>query len=291
VQAQLRQYIANDIILEPKHEQVVSDGDSANINFVGKLDGVEFENGSANDYELIIGSKSFIDNFEQQLIGMKAQETKDINVTFPQQYQEPSLAGKPVTFTVTVNKVSIPKLPEMSEEYLKKFNIDVKDEKEFSKYIENQLYEAKQYQQFTDLKQQITKQIMALSKINYIPEHLLIQEKNRLHDQLTQEASKQNQSLLEHVQQQGYETLDAYDKYEQIMAENNLVFAFAIDKIIQELDIKIDESDLNDYFAKAAKVYNIAPDKIRDVFADHMNSIESFVLHEKVMKTIAEYYV
>lgn len=107
-----------------KDEQVIAEGDYATFDFVGSVDGVEFPGGKADNYELQIGSKQFIPGFEDQMIGMKAEETKDIKVTFPENYGEKSLAGKEAVFKVTVHEVKVEKLPELTDEYVANLKID-----------------------------------------------------------------------------------------------------------------------------------------------------------------------
>ena len=83
-------------------EREIKNGDTATIDFSGSIDGVKFDGGTATDFDLEIGSKSFIDNFEDQLVGLKKGDKKDVKVTFPAEYHEPSLAGKPAFFAVEV---------------------------------------------------------------------------------------------------------------------------------------------------------------------------------------------
>lgn len=92
-------------------EGEVADGDIANINYVGKIDGVQFDGGTADNYDLTIGSNTFIDDFEEELIGVKVGETKDVTATFPTNYSnDPNLSGKEAIFTVTVNHIKNRKL-------------------------------------------------------------------------------------------------------------------------------------------------------------------------------------
>lgn len=98
---------------------VVQEGDVANIDYVGSIDGVEFEGGSAKGYDLEIGSHVFIDGFEEGLVGAKVGDTVDVNVTFPDQYvNNEDLAGKPALFKVTVNYISAKLVPELTDEYV-----------------------------------------------------------------------------------------------------------------------------------------------------------------------------
>ena len=100
------------------------DGDQVVIDFVGKVDGEEFEGGSAEDYPLVLGSNSFIPGFEEQLVGVKAEEEKDVNVTFPEEYGAEHLAGKDAVFTCTIKEVKEPVAAEVNDELAKKFGAE-----------------------------------------------------------------------------------------------------------------------------------------------------------------------
>ncbi len=100
------------------------DGDQIVFDFVGKVDGEEFEGGSAEDYPLVLGSDSFIPGFEEQLVGVKAEEEKDVNVTFPEEYGAEHLAGKDAVFTCTIKEVKEPVAAEVDDELAKKFGAE-----------------------------------------------------------------------------------------------------------------------------------------------------------------------
>ncbi len=100
------------------------DGDQIVFDFVGKVDGEEFEGGSAEDYPLVLGSNSFIPGFEEQLVGVKAEEEKDVNVTFPEEYGAEHLAGKDAVFTCTIKEVKEPVAAEVDDELAKKFGAE-----------------------------------------------------------------------------------------------------------------------------------------------------------------------
>ncbi len=108
-------------------DRAAIDGDTVNIDFLGKVDGVAFEGGEAQGYDLTLGSHSFIPGFEEQVVGMAIGETKDINVTFPEDYQAENLKGKAAVFTVTVHKIMGKQLPELNEEFAKKMGSDSVD--------------------------------------------------------------------------------------------------------------------------------------------------------------------
>lgn len=101
------------------NDKPVENGDTVNLDYSGSIDGVKFEGGTAKNQELVIGSGSFIPGFEEQMIGMKIGETKDLNVPFPKEYHAKELAGKMSVFTVTVNKILKEELPELNDEFAK----------------------------------------------------------------------------------------------------------------------------------------------------------------------------
>ena len=98
-------------------DKAVEDGDQTTIDFEGFVDGVAFEGGKGEDYPLTIGSHSFIDTFEEQLIGKKVGEEVEVNVTFPEQYQAKELAGKPAMFKVTIKEIKVKEYPELDDDF------------------------------------------------------------------------------------------------------------------------------------------------------------------------------
>ena len=104
-----------------KESTVAEMGDTAVIDFVGSVDGEKFEGGSSNNYKLVLGSKSFIDNFEEQVVGMNVGETKDVVVTFPEEYPAENLKGKKAVFEVTLNELDTKVLPELNDEFASEY--------------------------------------------------------------------------------------------------------------------------------------------------------------------------
>ena len=127
-----------------KEEGTVENGDTAVIDFEGFKDGVAFEGGKGESYPLEIGSGAFIPGFEEQLVGMAKEETKDINVTFPENYQVADLAGQPVVFKVTVHDIKTKVLPEANDELIKEAKIkDVETMEDYRAYVKKNMTERK----------------------------------------------------------------------------------------------------------------------------------------------------
>lgn len=122
VEAQIQSALSAAAVESEDEKATVKEGDIVNINYVGKKDGVEFDGGSAEKYDLGIGTGSFIDGFEDGIIGMKKGQVKDLNLTFPEEYPSEELAGQDVVFTVTLNYIK--SVPELTDEWVKE-NSDV----------------------------------------------------------------------------------------------------------------------------------------------------------------------
>lgn len=128
---------ANATITEVK-DRAVQDGDTVDINFVGKVDGKEFDGGTADNYSLVIGSGTFIDGFEDSIIGHNIGDTFDWNGKFPEEYAE-ELAGKDCVFTITVNAITVEKIPELNDKFVKKVSETATTVDEYREEIKEQL--------------------------------------------------------------------------------------------------------------------------------------------------------
>ncbi|MBQ8320461.1 MAG: trigger factor [Clostridia bacterium] len=119
VEAEVQRLLERQARQEPVEGRAAQNGDIANIDFLGKVDGVPFDGGQANGYDLTLGSGQFIPGFEEQVVGMNVGETRDVNVTFPEEYQAVELKGKAAVFTVTLNAIKEKVLPELTDELVK----------------------------------------------------------------------------------------------------------------------------------------------------------------------------
>lgn len=119
VEAEMKKLQEKNARLIVVEDRGVQENDMVSMNFKGTVDGVEFPGGTAENYSLVVGSKTFIPGFEDQMIGMNIGEEKDVNVTFPTEYHEESLAGKDAVFKVTVNEIKVKEMPELDDEFAK----------------------------------------------------------------------------------------------------------------------------------------------------------------------------
>lgn len=153
----------------------VEDGDIVNIDYTGKIDGKEFDGGSATGYDLTIGSGSFIDGFEDGLIGHKVGETVDLNLKFPDDYSNSDVAGKDVVFTVTINSISTKVTPELTDEWVQGRNIaGVTTVAEYQDYVYNQLLEQAQQTYDNDVQSAVGQYVLDNSTFKKDPPKAMV---------------------------------------------------------------------------------------------------------------------
>ena len=182
---------ATDLILkrygkaEPINEKS-KNGNFVKIDFEGFLNGEKFDGGEASDYSLELGSNTMIPGFEEQIVGMKSSETKEIEVTFPEDYQAENLKGQKVIFKINMKEVSELKLPNLDEEFFKTINMDVKTKEEFEKKVEEQLQTDLTASLKTKTKQRIFDAFESSNQID-IPKSMIISEANNLRKNTVQQ--------------------------------------------------------------------------------------------------------
>ena len=174
-----------------KAEQVIAKGDFAKFDFVGKVDGIEFQGGSAKDYELEIGSGQFIPGFEDQMIGMKKDEVKDINVTFPENYGQKDLAGKAAVFTITLHEVKEQKLPELNDEFVASLNLDAKTVEELKASKKKEIEERKAVSEKDKMVDAIINKVLDATVVD-VPQSMIDERVNQMKSQYEQQAKMYN---------------------------------------------------------------------------------------------------
>lgn len=159
---------------EVTDRDVVENGDIVNIDFEGKKDGVAFDGGTAQGYDLTIGSGAFIEGFEEGLIGVKKGETRELNLTFPEDYNSEELAGKEVVFTVTVNGIYEEKAQEFNDEFVASLAIEnVATTEEYRAYLKNMMAESNEESAKQDVQIELLNAVTNNAQVNNVPEKLV----------------------------------------------------------------------------------------------------------------------
>lgn len=239
-------------------DRKVEDGDTVNIDYVGKVDGKEFDGGSAEGYSLVIGSDTFIDGFEDQIIGHTPGDSFDVKVTFPKDYQTEELAGKPAVFETKLNHI-VPNLDKDIDDAFVETNL--KDSygfasvKDMKKQVKERLSEQKQYNY-------ILNRIVEESEYTEIPENLVNDRLDLLLEGIEAQMSMQGNSLKDYLTNQGYEDEEAFREAYWTEAEDSVKMFLTVDYIADKEDIHVTDDDVNDYFhGEDISVYtNVYPD-------------------------------
>ena len=184
-------------------DRPVEEGDIVNIDYEGKIDGVAFDGGTAQGYDLTIGSGTFIDGFEDGLIGAETGETVDVNVTFPENYQGEEVAGKDAVFTVTVNSISVETLPELTDEFVQGLDVGVNTVEEYRQYAYDLLMEEEQATHDSNAEIAVLVAVLAVSQIQDPPEDMTNRSYNRIIDNMTYYASLYGYDLETFLSMQG----------------------------------------------------------------------------------------
>ena len=229
-------------------DRAAQNGDTVNIDFEGKMDGVAFDGGSAQGYDLTLGAGQFIAGFEEQVVGMNVGETKDVNVTFPEDYQAENLKGKPAVFTVTVHKITGKVLPELNEEFAKKVGSDSVDA--YRAKVRERLEKAAASRSLNETENSIITEIAKTASAE-IPDAMI--EKQEEYSMQRMEYSLMYQGIklddyLKYVNQ----TRDEYKKHFEEEARRTVLHQLIVEKLIKELNIEATEAEIADKVAEQA---------------------------------------
>ncbi|KTC16573.1 trigger factor [Pseudomonas sp. ICMP 10191] len=258
-------------------DRAAQNEDQLNIDFIGKVDGEVFAGGSAAGTQLVLGSGRMIPGFEDGLVGAKAGEERVLNVTFPEDYQNLELAGKAAEFTVTVNTVSEPKLPELNEEFFKQFGIKETGiegfRTEVRKNMERELRQAIK----SKVKNQVMDGLLAANPIE-VPKALLENEVNRLRVQAVQQFGgniKPDQLPAELFEEQ---------------AKRRVELGLIVAEVVKQFDLKPDDARVREMIQEMASAYQEPEQVVAWYYKNEqqMNEVRSVVLEEQVVDTVLQ---
>lgn len=208
IQAQIERDLSMNLVEKEGDDVVVEEGDTVNIDYEGKKDGVAFEGGTAEGYDLAIGSGTFIEGFEEGLIGAKKGEVRDLNLTFPENYQAEDLAGQAVVFTVTVNEIKTQ--PELTDDWVKE-NTEYDNLKAYKDGVYKKQEESNKETAKNVLINTAWGKVMDASEVKKYPEKDLEAAKEEYRDSLKQYAEQMNMEMEEALSSQGM-TQEQFDE-------------------------------------------------------------------------------
>jgi trigger factor len=262
-------------------DRAVQNGDTAVIDFEGFVDGVAFEGGKGENHPLEIGSHSFIDTFEDQLVGKNAGDEVDVNVTFPEQYQAAELAGKPALFKVKIHEVKAKELPELNDEF-------AQDASEFDTLEEYKADLKKRLEEQKENDAKRTKEDEAIQKIidkssMDIPEAMLDTQCENMINEFAQRIAQSGLSMEQYMQFSGL-TLDKLKEQVRPEAETRIKSSLVLEQIAKDENIEVTDDEINAEVEKMAAAYGMEADKLKEYMGD--SEKESIARDLKVTKAV-----
>ena len=247
-------------------DRAVMDGDKVTLDFEGSVDGEAFEGGKGTDYPLTIGSGAFIPGFEEQLVGAEIGQEKEVNVTFPENYQAKELAGKAAVFKCTVKKIEMKELPELNDDFakdvsefdtLEEYKADIKKNLE-----EKKADAAKRSREDAAVEKAIENASME------IPDAMLETQVDQMLDDFARRIQAQGLSMEQYMQFTGA-TQDAMREQMKPQAMKRIQTRLVLEKIAEAENIQISDERLDEEIAKMAEMYKMEADKLKEMMGDY----------------------
>lgn len=287
VDAQIQVNLENAAETEKKTKGKVEDGDTVNIDYEGKLDGKAFQGGTSAGYDLKIGSGSFIDGFEDGLIGKKIGKTYDLNLTFPEDYSSEELAGQDVVFTVTVNYVSVEVIPELTDEWVKE-NSTAKTVEEYETVIYEQIYESKEEEAKSNMIASLWNQVVEDSEMIQYPEKELEMYIEQIEDQYELMADTYGMNLDDLLESYNIDSEEVYDQQNKAAAEEYIKDQMIMYYIAELEGLTYSEEEA-DELRQSIKSAGYDDDSFKDYYGQDIESyIDSVLTYGKVGEFIYE---
>lgn len=273
--------------IEVKKEGNVEKGDIAVIDFKGYIDGVAFEGGEGTDYSLEIGSGTFIDNFEEQLIGLAVGEKKEVNVTFPESYGKDDLNGKAAMFEVEIKSIKVKELPELDDEFAKEVAA-VDSFAELKENLKNTLVKNNEEKAEREFEEAVITAIIENTKMD-VPEVMISKEIDAMMQDLEGRLKYQGLSLEQYMEFTGNTTEKMRDFMKE-NAERKVKADLVLDAIAKAEDIKATEEELNSRALELGRIYGPKdPEKMAKILVkSQKNMIEKDIIIENTLKFIKE---
>ena len=260
--------------------------DEVTIDFDGYVDGEQFEGGYAEDYPLVLGSHSFIDNFEDQLVGKAIGDDVEVNVTFPEDYHAKELAGKPAMFKVKIKGIKVKEYPELNDEFAQ----DVSEFDTFAEYsddVKARLTAKKESEAKKQKEDAVIDKIIENAQMD-IPEPMIDQQINQMVQEFAQQLSYQGLSLEQYMQFTGM-TPDVMKEQLKPQALRRIQSRLVLEAIAAQENIEATEEELDNELAKMAEAYQIEKEKLVEMMGDReKEAISMDIAVEKVVKMVVE---
>lgn len=268
-----------------KDDGEIENGDTVNLDFDGYLDGEQFEGGKAEDFDLEVGSGSFIGGFEEQLVGLKVDDEKDVEVTFPEDYQAEELAGKPAVFKVKINSIKVKETPELDDELVKELDQGVETVDELKAKLEKDLKEAKENQSDVALKEELLTKASDNAEID-VPEAMINSELDRMLQEFEQNLSQQGINLEMYQQLSGQDE-NALRETMKEDAEKRVRTNITLKQIAADENVEIADEDIDSELEKMSEQFGIGVEDIKSTLGD-LSMLEQDIKVQKALDILVD---
>lgn len=286
VQAELDKVKEQNARLVAADDKVVEDGDQTTIDFEGFVDGEPFEGGKGEDYPLTIGSHSFIDTFEEQLIGKKVGEEVEVNVTFPEQYQAEELAGKPAMFKVTIKEIKVKEYPELDDDFAQDVS-EFDTLEEYKADIKKNLEEKKAQEAEADKESKVIEAIVKDSEMD-IPEKMIEAQCQQMVEEFAQNIAMQGISFEQYMQFTGA-TVEQLTEQVKPQAQARVESSLVLEAIVKAENIEATEEEYDEEIKKMAERYQMEADKVDELLSDDdKKNFKADICARKAAKLVVE---
>ena len=245
-------------------DRAVADGDIAVIDFEGFVDGEAFEGGKGDNYSLEIGSHSFVDTFEEQLVGKNIGDDVEVNVTFPENYQAADLAGKPAVFKVKINEIKAKELPELDDEFAADKGHDTLAE--YKEEVKKNLVEKKEEEAKRTKEDEAIQKIIDKSKMD-IPEAMIKTQCETMVEEFAQRIAQSGLTMEQYLLFSGI-TVDQLMEQVKPEATTRIQSSLVLEAIVKAENIEVSDEEMDAEIEKMAKNYGMEADKLKEYMGD-----------------------
>lgn len=250
-------------------EEAAENGDTVVIDYEGSVDGVPFEGGKADNHSLELGSDSFIPGFEEQLVGVKPGEEKDVQVTFPEEYHSEDLSGKEAVFKVTVHEVKSKQLPELDDEFAKDIDEDVETLDELKEKIRKELTEGRENAANEAVEDEAIRKAVENAEINDIPHEMVHDEVHRQMEMFLNNMERQGISPELYYQITGTTEEDLHKQMEgdaEFRVRTNLV----LEAVVEKENLDATEEEIQEEVSSLSEEYGMDEEAVRNALSEDM---------------------
>ncbi len=256
------------------------DGDKLNINYAGTIDGVAFEGGSAEKHSIVLGSNSFIPGFEAQMVGMKINEEKDVNVTFPEDYHAEELKGKAAVFAVKVNEIQFKEMPEIDDEFAK----DVSEFETLVDYkadVEKKLIDNAEKRAAREMENALIDKVADNTEID-IPNGMIETQVDNMVEDMSYRIQGMGLSMEQYMQYMGI-TMEQIREQYKAEAAKTVKAQLVLEKIAVVEAIEATEEEIEAEYAKLAEESKMELDKVKEIFARDNSYVTGRIVSSKTI--------